>query len=251
MKKTYIFRGLFYITGLLVLALGIILNTKTGLGVSPITSVAYCISIIWNINFGDTTLILYFFFVTAEIILHILQARKPSPSADAADRFGLKWTLIMDVLQIPLGLAFTRFLNIFSLLIPDPGSSAPGSFSESLAGRLLLLIFAIVLTGIGVALTLNMRLIPNPGDGIVQAIADFSGKDTGFTKNCFDAFNICITMCIGLFFAGHLIGIGIGTAAAVIGVGRVVGVFNHLFSGPILRLSGLPHNLQTPEPSRK
>ena len=30
---------------------------------------------------------------------------------------------------------------------------------------------AIVLTGIGAATMLNMNLIPNPGDGIVQAIA--------------------------------------------------------------------------------
>ena len=33
------------------------------------------------------------------------------------------------------------------------------------------LFLAIVLTGIGAATMLNMNLIPNPGDGIVQAIA--------------------------------------------------------------------------------
>ncbi len=35
MQKNYIYRGGFYLVGLLVLALGISLNTKTGLGVSP------------------------------------------------------------------------------------------------------------------------------------------------------------------------------------------------------------------------
>lgn len=39
MQKTYFYRGLFYLMGLLILALGITLNTKTGLGVSPIISV--------------------------------------------------------------------------------------------------------------------------------------------------------------------------------------------------------------------
>lgn len=38
-----IIRGIIYITGLLTLALGIILNTKAGLGVSPIISVSYSI----------------------------------------------------------------------------------------------------------------------------------------------------------------------------------------------------------------
>ena len=44
MRKTVFFRVLFYVIGLLVLALGLTLNTKTGLGVSPIISVAYSIS---------------------------------------------------------------------------------------------------------------------------------------------------------------------------------------------------------------
>ena len=45
-KKPILFRGLFYAAGLLILALGLTLNTKTGLGVSPIISVAYSISVI-------------------------------------------------------------------------------------------------------------------------------------------------------------------------------------------------------------
>ena len=46
MKKTMFFRSLFYIIGLLVLALGLTLNTKVGLGVSPIISVSFSISTI-------------------------------------------------------------------------------------------------------------------------------------------------------------------------------------------------------------
>ncbi len=60
--------------------------------------------------------------------------------------------------------------------------------------------------------------IPNPADGLVQAIADLSGKTLGFIKNCFDGFNILLTAVISLLFAGHLIGIGLGTILTVIGV---------------------------------
>lgn len=52
MKKT-VLRILFYVAGLLILTLGIILNTRSGLGVSPIISVAYSISTIWELNFGN------------------------------------------------------------------------------------------------------------------------------------------------------------------------------------------------------
>ena len=63
-------------TGLLVLALGITLNTKTGLGVSPIISVSYSISSIWNLNFGNTTLLLYALFVGVEMVLHVIRNQK-------------------------------------------------------------------------------------------------------------------------------------------------------------------------------
>lgn len=71
---------------------------------------------------------------------------------------------LLDLLQLPFSLIFTRFLNLFTYIIPD--------FNEySLLLRLFVMFLAIVLTGIGAATMLNMNLIPNPGDGIVQAIA--------------------------------------------------------------------------------
>ena len=81
--------------------------------------------------------------------------------------------------------------------------------------------------------------MPNPGDGIVQAIADCAGKSVGFTKNCFDLLNICITVSIGMIFAGKIVGAGIGTVFAVIAVGRVIAAFNHCFMPGLLKKAGL------------
>lgn len=44
-------RWIFYIL-VMVVGGGITLNTKTGLGVSPIISVAYCVSQIFELNFA-------------------------------------------------------------------------------------------------------------------------------------------------------------------------------------------------------
>lgn len=225
MKKDIFLRIVFYAAGLLILALGIILNTKSGLGVSPIISVAYSIATIGGFNFGNITFLLYSAFVVVEIVLHIFRNQRYSREADgtiapAAHR-DLKLVLLMDLLQLPLSLVFTRFMNLFSALLPAP--------SDNMLSRLLILAAGIILTGIGAAMSLNMRIIPNPGDGIVQAISDCVGKSVGFTKNCFDLFNICLTTFIGLIFAHKLIGIGLGTVIAVLGVGRVIAVFNHLF----------------------
>ena len=151
----------------------------------------------------------------------------------------LKLVLIMDLLQIPLSLVFTRFLNVFGAWIPDLKTDCANSFSGTFAGRVFFLIIAIILTGVGAAMSLNMRVIPNPGDGIVQAISDTIHKSTGFTKNCFDLFNICVTISVGLIFAHHLVGIGLGTVLAVIGVGRAIAAFNYLFYEKTKTLAGL------------
>ena len=234
-KKSTILRILFYISGLLILALGIILNTKSGLGVSPIISVAYSISTIGNFNFGNTTFMLYTVFVIIEIVLHTarnLRMRKNANKAlEPAVHKSLPLILLMDLLQLPLSLIFTRFMNLFSAWIPTPG--------DNLVRKLVLLFFGIVLTGIGAAMSLNMRIIPNPGDGIVQAIADCIRKPVGFTKNCFDLCNICITISVSLIFTQHLIGIGLGTVLAVLGVGRVIALFNHLFKDKMNLAAGV------------
>ena len=242
MQKNYIYRGGFYLVGLLVLALGISLNTKTGLGVSPIISVSYSISTIWNLNFGNMTMVLYCIFVLVEMLLHTILYRKELKREDIAlehaNEMNLKLVLIMDLLQIPLSLVFTRFLNVFGAWIPDLKTDCADSFAGTFAGRVFFLIIAIILTGIGAAMSLNMRIIPNPGDGIVQAIADTIHKSTGFTKNCFDLFNICVTISVGLIFAHHLVGIGLGTVLAVIGVGRAIAAFNYLFYEKTKTLAG-------------
>lgn len=144
MKKSYLFRGIFYAAGLFILALGITLNTKTGLGVSPIISVSYSISAIWNLNFGNMTLALYGIFVAAEMLLHTIR---------------------------------------------------------------------------------NKRSIKREGTGLV--------------KNCFDILNISITAMAGMVFGGKIIGIGIGTVAAVIGVGRTISIFNHFVRKKMDTLAGM------------
>ena len=242
MKKPVFYRILFYAIGLLVLALGLTLNTKTGLGVSPIISVAYSISEIFNHNFGNMTLALYSLFVVIEMILHLIRDRKYTKEADGAlshaGKSDLKFILLMDFLQLPLSLVFTRFLNVFSAVIPNLYSDRPSTAVE-MAIRVIVLVIAIILTGIGAAMSLNMRIVPNPGDGIVQAIADTIHKSVGFTKNCFDLTNITITIVLSFVFAGHLVGVGVGTILAMIGVGRTIAVFNHFAYAEMKKLAAV------------
>lgn len=211
-RAQLLWRWALYLIGMLALALGIILNTKASLGVSPIISVAYSVSEINHLNFGNVTLLLYTVFVLLEF---------PIKGKNC------KWT---DLLQLVVSLVFTRFVNLFNAMPIDP---------QTMWGKLLVLVAGIALTGIGAAMTVNMDLIPNPGDGIVAAIADRVGKPMGFTKNLFDLLMIAITFLIGLATDHLWLGIGVGTVLAVLGVGRVVAAYNHFFRVPTRRLAGL------------
>lgn len=60
MKQKHIpARCFFYLFGMLVLAMGLIVNIKAGLGSSAIMSVAYTISEGAGVNFGDMTFVIY------------------------------------------------------------------------------------------------------------------------------------------------------------------------------------------------
>lgn len=231
MKKQVSYQVFFYVAGLLIQALGLTLNTKAGLGVSPLISIAYSASEIFMLPFANATLVLYCVFAGIEILLHCAQTRR-HPTGN------LRHILLMDVLQIPLSLVFTRFLGLFGLFIPDVAAGTT-QWTERLPLRLAVLLLAILCTGVGAAMSLSMRLVPNPGDGVVQAIADFLHIPVGLTKNGFDFVNIALTAALGLLLADRLVGIGIGTVLAVLGVGRVIALFHHVAGQSVRNLSGM------------
>ena len=204
-------RVLFYLIGQIILAVGLTLSTKVNLGVSPILSIAYCASVITGRAIGDTSLIVYIICIIAEIILHARQDMQPEQR---------KKVFIMDLLQLPLSLVFTRVMNLFARFIPTP--------SGTLFLRIPLLILAIVCVGVGAAMTLDMRLIANPADGIVQVISDVSGLKLGLTKNIVDISCVILTAIASFILVHRIIGIHVGTLLAMFGTGRVIAVFNRI-----------------------
>jgi len=58
------------------------------------------------------------------------------------------------------------------------------------------------------------------------------------TTRIFFYFAGMMILSLGIILTGHPIGIGIGTVAAVIGVGRFIYLYNSLFKDKQLRLTG-------------
>lgn len=212
-KRKLAYRWGIYLAGMTLLALGITLTTLAGLGASAIVSVPYTISCGFGLSFANLTLIFYCSFVGAEFII---KGRQRS---------------LLDLLQIPVSIVFTRFMALFQAAI--------GYQSGFLPTDLLVLLLGILLTGIGAATAVDMQLIPNPGDGIVNSISIRSGKELGFCKNCFDLGCVTCALLIGTLFGSPLLGIGLGTLLSMLGVGRVMAIWNRMIKQKLLKLAGL------------
>ena len=88
-------------------------------------------------------------------------------------------------------------------------------------------------------MTVDMQLVPNPGDGIVSSISERTGKELGLCKNCVDACCVAGSLVLGALFGKVLLGVGLGTILSMIGVGRVIYRFNRFARAPLRRKAGL------------
>lgn len=222
MKKRTFTRVIIYLNGLCILALGLTLSTKADLGVSPIIAISFSVSQLTGAKFGDMTFLLYAAFVLIEIVLHLLPGKR-SPE----DR---KKAVLVDISQILLSIVFTMILNVLSARIPAAGS---------MAARVAVLLVSVVLVGTGAAVTLDMRLIANPGDGLVQAISDRTGISLGLTKNIVDITCVTITCITTMAVSHHIIGVGIGTVVAMVGIGRVIALVNNTIGNRLIKMAGM------------
>lgn len=189
------FRFILYFAGIVILALGITLNTKTFLGVSPIISMPYTISVLSGGALGVLTFLFYIAFIFLQFVLL---------------RRDFELTRL---LQIFMSFVSSAFIQLFDYLLPTP---------ENIIVRFIVLAVAIILTGIGAALSVAMKFAPNPADGLADVIGRKLGKDFGFGKNLFDLLSLMFSASVGLIFGKRIIGIGIGTVFAMIFTGRVI-----------------------------
>lgn len=217
-----VWRGAIYAAGLVILAIGLILNTKSGIGASALISIPVIISELWSINLGLLTMGSYCVYILLEIAL-------------LRRRFRL-----FDLLQVPVSVVFSWLINLFNDLIQFQ--------TQSLAVDIAIMLAGIVLTGIGAALSLDMQLVPNAGDGLVRALSLRTGKDIGLCKNILDIASAGITVLLGLIFAGKVIVVGVGTVLSMIFVGRVMYLVNRLFKEKLLTLSGLEDEFAAAKP---
>lgn len=203
-------RILFYVVGLFILAFAVSISKKSGLGVSPVSSVANSISIAFDLDLGLTTAVVFCCYVLIEIAI----LRREFP--------------ILQILQVPCAILFGYFVSFTGTLIDgwDP---------QTYVVKLLMVILSTVMVAIGFKMYLHANMVPQAGDGLVNVIVQKTGKKQSTIKNLFDICSVLLAILVSLIFTGKIQGVREGTVIAALGVGRVLAVLNKIDNGRIER----------------
>lgn len=195
MKKIII-----YIVGLNFMALGIVLNISTGLGVAALSISIYATSQIFHLSLGTASIIWYLLFVVIQCCL--------------SNKITKEY-----ILEIPLSFVFGYLNDFYDYIINIHSSSYVESF--------LLLCLALLFISLGVYLTSETNLILNPGDGIVKTISTVFHQPFYNVKNIFDISMIVCSMTLSLVTQNPFMGIGIGTIISAFMIGRLIKIWTN------------------------
>ena len=195
---------------------GVAFSIVSTLGTTPISSIAYSLVLITDINIGITT----FVFNAALILIQFLILRSG---------FHKK-----RLLQLINCIVFSYF-NTLALAVV---SQIP--FDGSVLMMAVFLIVSIFLIAFGIFVYMPANIAPLPGEGCVEAIAIVTGWRFSTVKILFDASMVltAIIMC-WLWYASPFGAVNIGTIISAFMVGFTLRQINNLYA----RITGKPVNM--------
>jgi uncharacterized membrane protein YczE len=209
-------RILLFILGLFIMAFGVSFSIVSTLGTTPISSIAYALVLITNVDIGITT----FVFNAALILLQFLILRSG---------FHKK-----RLLQLINCIVFSYF-NTLALAVV---SQIP--FDGSVLMMAVFLIVSIFLIAFGIFVYMPANIAPLPGEGCVEAIAIVTGRRFSTVKIAFDATMVttALIMC-WLWYASPFGAVNIGTIISAFMVGFTLRQISNLYA----RITGKPVNM--------
>ena len=199
-------RWIIYILSINILALGIILNTRTDLGVAAFTSLFYAFSKVNNISLGIASIILYLILIIVQICL-------------------VRKLTITIFLEIPFSLIFGYIIDFYDSLIKIRCSNLLSAY--------LLLLIAIIFVSLGVYFSVSCNLIATPVESTVKTISQVYNLKFSLVKNVFDITMIIMMLLLCLVLQIPVYGIGMGTVLSALLVGRFISGYQYLFDEKI------------------
>lgn len=188
-----------YMLGLLFMAFGVAFSVNSGLGVSPVNSLPYVISLILNIDMGRCVIGVFASYILVQFILL---------------KRNFRW---IQLTQLVFSTVFGYFVDFAKLILGDWTLA-------SYLGRLCMLFFSILLVALGVCLYMGTGLVNMPMEGMTKAVKDTLFPKTHFTevKVAMDCGVVLLGAALSFLFLGKLEGIREGTVICAVLVGKVM-----------------------------
>lgn len=189
-----------YCLGLFFLAVGVTFSIKSNLGISPVNSIGYVLSLVTGIDQGKVITGVFILYVLLQVVL----------------RKSFKMAYL---LQIVFSTVFGYFVSFSNSVLTFPTA-------DNYLLQLAYLAISIVLVAVGVVLYLGANLMPMPAEGVMLAITDLTGISFHKVKMMFDTTVVVISVIISLVFLGRIAGVREGTLLSAVFIGKLVGVIN-------------------------
>ncbi len=136
-----------YAVGLLFMAFGVAFSVNSGLGVSPVNSLPYVVSLVLGVDMGSCVIAVFSFYVLVQILIY---------------RRDFKWINLTQIL----------FSTLFGYFV-DFAKAVVGDFAlPTYPGQLIMLAVSMVLVALGVCLYMDAGLVNMPMEGMTNAIAE-------------------------------------------------------------------------------
>ena len=193
-------RVVFFLLGLFLMAIGVALSCKADLGTMPIASVPWVISMFTGWSIGELTIAMNLIFIAVQpVLLRNFYWR---------EIIGQFFTLIV----------FGSSIDFAMYLL---GWVAPANLGMKWFDCLL----SSAVLALGLFFCVRAKVFLAAGDGLVLAITFVTKAKLGFIKNCFDITLVIVALAITFTEFGEMRGVGAGTIAAAILVGRFVQLY--------------------------
>lgn len=211
-----------YVVGALLLALGVVLNTKSNLGISTTNSVPNVLNVVVHQHDPNTWMtlgwacnIIYVIDICFQCIVY-------------------RQVRVKVLLQLPFSVLFGRVVDFYVGLFVGAGvldATTKALAVPSMGTQVVFLVLGIVFTAVGIAMVVNMDFVPNPPDGGVQALTALTKWPFGRAKILWDGILLVITCVVSLVFTTDhtIVGIGIGTVLAFFAIGNIISWVNKQF----------------------
>ena len=209
-----------YAVGLLFMAFGVAFSVNSGLGVSPVNSLPYVVSLVLGVDMGSCVIGVFSFYVLVQILIY---------------RRDFKW---INLTQIVFSTLFGYFVDFAKAVV--------GDFAlPTYPGQLIMLAVSMVLVALGVCLYMDAGLVNMPMEGMTNAIAErIVKKPFHDVKVAVDCLAVAAAILLSFVGLGGLEGIREGTLLCALLVGKMMKPMQKVVAPLVDRICSAPQEEQ-------